>query len=83
MIYNFIHMTASTAIRSLSKVVILFLIARLWGPEIFGSFMYSYILSSILALVMDYGNSLSLVKNVSQNTNKISIIVILRIIINI
>lgn len=65
-------MAASTALRLLTGVVIFIVMARIWGPEQFGSFMYWFTVTSLAALVVDYGFSQQLMREVGHKKERTS-----------
>jgi O-antigen/teichoic acid export membrane protein len=65
---NYIFMFLSHIVRILSNVVIFLILARVWGAETFGEFMYPFTFSLILIKVIDYGFVLQLVKHLSKDS---------------
>jgi O-antigen/teichoic acid export membrane protein len=70
MIKNIYLMSGSILSRLLTNIVIFFLIGNLWGVKPFGEFMYYYTITSLLVLILDYGYSINLVKDVSAMPEK-------------
>jgi len=60
-------MALSTALRLLTGVVIFIAMARTWGPEKFGSFMYAFTVTSLIGLVVDYGFGQQLMRDIGNN----------------
>lgn len=63
-------MALSTALRLLTGVVIFIVMARAWGPDKFGSFMYLFTVTSLLGLVVDYGFGQQLMRDIGYDKNK-------------
>jgi O-antigen/teichoic acid export membrane protein len=72
---NFLYMFITLSIRLFSNTIIFFLLAKLWGVEGFGIFMYPYTLTTLLALIVDYGFSLKVIKDISEFPNNVSKII--------
>lgn len=62
-------MALSTALRLLTGVVVFIVMARTWGPEKFGSFMYAFTVTSLIGLVVDYGFGQQLMREIGHNRN--------------
>ena len=45
----------STGVRLLTNLVLFVVLAHVWGPVVFGVFMYPYAIASILVRIVDYG----------------------------
>ena len=60
-------MLASTILRFINAVLLFLIMARFWGPETFGIFMYPYVLAGIIVILIDYGFNLQLVRDVGRN----------------
>jgi len=69
MIRNTLFMFTSTILRFINGVLLFVIMARFWGPEIFGVFMYPYTLAAILVILVDYGFNLQLVTDIGKNTH--------------
>jgi O-antigen/teichoic acid export membrane protein len=52
---NFVFTGVSVASRLLTSLFLFVLLARLWGPEEFGAFSFLFSLTTILALIVDFG----------------------------
>jgi O-antigen/teichoic acid export membrane protein len=63
-------MALSTALRLLTGVVIFIVMARMWGPELFGSFMYWFTATSLIGLVVDYGFGQQLMREIGHNNEQ-------------
>lgn len=66
MLKHTFFMTLSTAFRLLTGVVLFIAMARVWGPDKFGSFMYMFTVTSLFALFVDYGFSQQLMREVGH-----------------
>lgn len=66
MLKHTFFMTLSTAFRLLTGVVLFIIMARVWGPDKFGSFMYLFTVTSLVALVVDYGFSQQLMREIGH-----------------
>lgn len=64
-------MLLSTVLRFINAVLILLLLARVWGPELFGFFMYPFTLAGILVILVDYGFNLQLVRDVGKKPQEV------------
>jgi O-antigen/teichoic acid export membrane protein len=64
-------MALSTALRLLTGVVIFVVMARIWGPDKFGSFMYLFTTTSLIALIVDYGFSQQLMRDIGFDKTNI------------
>jgi len=60
-------MLASTILRFVSGVLLFVIMARFWGPETFGYFMYPYTLVTIIVILIDYGFNLQIVRDIGKN----------------
>lgn len=67
MINNTFFMLASTILRFVSGVLLFVIMARFWGPETFGYFMYPYTLTTIIVILIDYGFNLQIVRDVGKS----------------
>lgn len=67
MIRNTFFMFISTILRFITGVLLLVILARFWGPETFGVFMYPFTLAGIIIILVDYGYNLQLVRDVGKN----------------
>ncbi|RST74172.1 flippase [Siminovitchia acidinfaciens] len=67
---NFLFMSFTLFLRLFTNVIIFIILARLWSVGDFGKFMYAFTLSTLFVLIVDYGFSLKLVKDISLNTEK-------------
>jgi len=68
MIRNTLYMLTSTILRFINTALVLVVLARFWGPETFGVFMYPFTVAAIIALLVDYGFDLQLVRDIGKNT---------------
>lgn len=59
-------MGLSTVLRLLTGTVVFIILARAWGPERFGVFMYAFTLTALASLVADYGFSAQLMREVAK-----------------
>lgn len=67
MLRNSIFSLATTALRLMSSLVLFILMAHIWGPRLFGTFMYPYALAAILIKVVDYGFILQLMRDIGKS----------------
>jgi O-antigen/teichoic acid export membrane protein len=65
-------MGVSTVLRLLTGVVVFIVLARAWGPEKFGIFMYGFTLTTLASLVADYGFSQQLMREVARLPEQIA-----------
>lgn len=70
MLKHTLFMALSTALRLLTGVVIFIVMARIWGPEKFGSFMYLFTATSLIALIVDYGFGQQLMRDIGYDQAK-------------
>lgn len=66
MIKNATFMFASTVARLLTSVVLFVLLARAWGVQAFGMFTYAFALASLAAILIDYGFTLQVVREIGR-----------------
>ncbi len=59
-------MGLSTVLRLLTGTVVFIILARAWGPEPFGVFMYAFTLTSLASLLADYGFAAQLMREVAK-----------------
>ncbi len=71
MIKNTLFMFASTSMRFINNAVLLIVLARCWGPEVFGKFMYPATIAGIVVIFVDYGFNLQLVTDVGKNAKNV------------
>lgn len=64
-------MLISTVLRFFNAVLLLVVLARFWGPETFGIFMYPFTLAGIIVILVDYGFNLQLVRDVGKNSQDV------------
>jgi len=64
---NTLFMLASNALRLLTGVVLLLLLARFWGAETFGKFMYPFTLAGLTVILVDYGFNLQVVRDIGKD----------------
>jgi O-antigen/teichoic acid export membrane protein len=76
MLKDSFFMLISTAIRLGSSFILFVILARVWGVVEFGQFMYPYTISNILVIIVDYGFSLRLVKDISKNPDNLNKIMV-------
>ena len=69
---NILFSTISVFSRLISGFVIIFILTKSLTINDFGVFSYSLVFASILVLIIDYGYSIKLVKNIARTKNKIS-----------
>ena len=71
MFKNTVFMTLSTLVRLLAGVVLFIVLARLLGPEDFGRLMYGFTLASIAVLVIEYGFSQQLLREIGKTPTEV------------
>jgi O-antigen/teichoic acid export membrane protein len=67
---NFAFTAMSVGSRLLVGLLLFLLLARLWGPEQFGLFSFAFSLSALLVLVVDFGFSLYLLREVAATPER-------------
>jgi O-antigen/teichoic acid export membrane protein len=67
-----LYMTTSLITKLLANVFVFLALARLWGVDGFGTFMYPFTLSMLLVLIIDYGFALQLVKDISKTPDNVT-----------
>lgn len=70
MLKNLSFMSISTLARLCSGFILFIFLARVWGADSFGTFMYPYILTTLATIVIDYGFGLQLVRDISRSRNE-------------
>lgn len=65
-------MTVSTLVRLLAGVVLFIFLARVLGPEDFGKLMYGFTLASLVVLVVEYGFSQQLLREIGKERTQVS-----------
>lgn len=60
----------SVSVRILTNAIMFIGIARIYGPEIFGSFTAAFVLSTIFVLIADFGFETLLTTEISKNREK-------------
>ncbi len=71
MFRNTVLMLLSTILRFINAVLILVVLARFWGPETFGVFMYPFTLAGLVVILVDYGFNLQLVRDIGKNVEDV------------
>lgn len=71
MFKNTAYMTISTIARLLTGVVLFIVLARLFGPEDFGRLIYGFTLASIAVLLVDYGFSQQLLREIGRSPENV------------
>src|SRR5438876_5069504 len=66
MIRNTVFMTASTIARLLTGVILFVWMARVWGAQTFGVFIYPFTVTALAVMLVDYGFSLQLVRDIGK-----------------
>jgi O-antigen/teichoic acid export membrane protein len=64
---NAFFMLVSLSTRLAANLLIFVLLARLWGSETFGAFMYPFVVTTILGLAVDYGYGIQVVKDIGKD----------------
>ncbi|KAB2964999.1 oligosaccharide flippase family protein [Zoogloea sp.] len=63
-------MGVTTLVRLLTSVFLFILLARAWSVSEFGEFMYWFTVSSVVVLIVDFGLSQSLLRDVGRSPDK-------------
>ncbi|MBF5038003.1 oligosaccharide flippase family protein [Methylophilus sp. 13] len=71
MFKNTIFMGLTTAAKMLSGIVVFVVMARLLGPHDFGLVAYSFTLASLFVLIVDYGFSQQLLRDIGADPHKV------------
>lgn len=71
MIKHTFYMGITTAVRLLTGIVLFILLARLWGPHNFGLFMYWVTVTSIMSMLVDYGFTPKILREVGKQPNQV------------
>lgn len=66
MLKNTTFMLVATLMRLATGVLLFVLLARAWGPDRFGVFMFAFTVASIAVMLVDYGFGLQTVRDVSR-----------------
>ena len=74
MFKNTFFMTLSTIVRLLAGVVLFIFLARLLGPEDFGRLMVHFTVASIAVLVIEYGFSQQILREIGKTPGQVGII---------
>lgn len=65
---NFLFTAVSVGSRLLVSAFLFFLLARVWGPEQFGTFSFVFSVCALLMLTVDFGFSLFLLREISADS---------------
>jgi len=57
----------TTVVRLATGLVLFIVLAHVWGPEQFGTFMYPFAIAGILVKVVDYGFLLQVARDIGKN----------------
>lgn len=68
-------MGVTIGVRLISNMALFVLLARLWGGDRFGSFMYPYVLATIFSVLIDYGLSLRVVRDIAADASRAPVLV--------
>ena len=60
----------TTVVRLATGLVLFIVLAHVWGPERFGTFMYPFAIAGILVKVVDYGFLLQVARDVGRNPSE-------------
>lgn len=60
----------TTVVRLATGLVLFIVLAHVWGPERFGTFMYPFTVAGILVKVVDYGFLLQVARDVGRRTSE-------------
>ena len=60
----------TTVVRLATGLVMFILLAHVWGPERFGTFMYPFTVAGILVKLVDYGFLLQVARDVGRNPSE-------------
>lgn len=69
------YMLASSLLRFLTGVAVFVILARAWGVKEFGAFMYCYTISMLAVILVEYGFSLQVVRDVAREPERVKEIV--------
>jgi O-antigen/teichoic acid export membrane protein len=67
---NFAFTAISIASRLLVSTLLFLLLARVWGPDLFGTFSFVFSASALLMLTVDFGFSTFLLRELAANSAK-------------
>lgn len=73
MVRNLALMGVTTFSRILANVVVFVLMARLYGPNLFGEFMYFFALTNMLVVLVEYGFNQQILKVVGENPESVAL----------
>lgn len=68
-------MFLSLLVKLLTGVGIFIILARIWGAGTFGAFMFPYVATTLIAMVVDYGFGLQLVRDIGRAPDRLKEIV--------
>lgn len=74
MFKNTLFMTLSTIFRLIAGIVLFIFLARFMGPEELGRLMYGFTLASIAVLVIEFGFSLQLLRDIGKEPDQVCLI---------
>lgn len=74
MFKNTLFMTLSSIFRLLSGVVLFIFLARFLGPDEFGKLMYGFTVATLAVLVIDFGFSQQLLRDIGKQPDQIHLI---------
>ncbi len=63
-------MFLSLTLKAMSSIVFFIILARVVNVETFGNFMFYYSVATIVVLLIDYGYSITLIKDLTKNPTK-------------
>lgn len=72
---NFGFTAVSVASRLLVSTVLFLLLARLWGPSQFGTFSFVFSLCALLALIVDFGFPMYLLREIGANPTRAPVLI--------
>jgi O-antigen/teichoic acid export membrane protein len=72
--YQLFNSCLSITSQITANVVVFMVLARVWGPELFGQFVFSYSISSVLMLIVDFGYQQRNLRTASINAKNIPLL---------
>lgn len=69
------YMLASSVLRLATQVLLFIVLARMWGAEKFGTFVYPLVISTLVVIVVDYGFGLQVLRDVGKTAERVKEII--------
>jgi O-antigen/teichoic acid export membrane protein len=73
---NFAFTAISVASRLLVSTLLFLLLARVWGPDLFGTFTFVFSVSALLMLTVDFGFSTFLLREIAADYDKAPLLIV-------